>query len=255
MTKISGVLITFNEEQHLEKCLQSLVGVVDEIVVIDSFSSDETENICKKYGVLFFQQKFLGYIEQKNFAMNKCSHDYILSLDGDEALSEELRNEIIANKENLNFDGYYFNRMNNYCGTWLKHSNWYPDKKLRLVKKNSAIWKGGNPHDYLELYPDKTKRNFKGDILHWAYNTHSEHFLKIDNFTTIAANDFIKNKNKKIGFIKILINPFWKFINNYFLKKGFLDGYHGFIICVFASMGTFLKYIKIRELQNKQNSQ
>ncbi len=134
MIKISAVIITFNEERHLEKCLNSLVAIADEIVVVDSFSTDKTEAICKKFNVNFIQQKFLGYIEQKNFVISKAKYDYIISLDGDEALSDKLKASILKLKQNWEHDGYYCARLNNYCGQWINHSDWYPNRKLRMFK-------------------------------------------------------------------------------------------------------------------------
>ena len=133
--KLSAVIITFNEEAHLEKCLTSLENLADEILVVDSHSTDSTKLICQRFNVRFLEQKFLGYREQKNFALEKAKYDYILSLDGDEALSETLKNSILEVKKNWIKDGYYCNRMNNYCGQWIKNSDWYPDRKLRLFKK------------------------------------------------------------------------------------------------------------------------
>ncbi|RED44938.1 glycosyltransferase family 2 protein [Seonamhaeicola aphaedonensis] len=133
--KISAVIITYNEEEHLEKRLSSLIGIADEIVVVDSFSTDKTPEICKSFNVTFYQHAFEGYIEQKNYAVTLARHNYILSLDGDEALSETLKQSILKVKLHWAYDGYYCNRLNNYCGQWIKHSDWYPDKKLRLFKK------------------------------------------------------------------------------------------------------------------------
>ncbi len=252
MSKISGVIITFNEEQYIEKCLSSLVDVVDEIVVVDSFSTDKTKQICEKYKVVFIEQEFLGYLEQKNFALQRASHEYVLSLDGDEALSSELQEHILSIKNNLKFDGYELNRLNNYCGKWVRHTNWYPDSRIRLIKKDSGKWIGKNPHDFLELNQGSTKGKLKGDLLHWAYDTRSEHLQKVDYFTTIAAQSHIAKNKKKVGYFKILVNPWWKFIKSYIINKGFLDGYTGFTISIFAAFGTFVKYIKVKELQDKQ---
>ena len=256
MIKISGVVITYNEEKYIENCIQSMLEIADEIVIVDSYSTDRTKEICLKYNVRFIEQKFLGYIEQKNYANSLANGEYILSLDADEALSEELKKEVKALKQSNNLaDGYWVNRLNNYCGTWIKYSHWYPDKRIRLFKKDSGEWQGGNPHDFYTMYPNKKTAKIDADILHWAYDSISEHYLKIDNFTTIAAHSYIKNKNKKVGFVKIVFNPFWKFFQGYFLKKGFLDGFQGFVICCFASFGTFLKYVKIRELQQNAKKQ
>ncbi|MDO5977537.1 glycosyltransferase family 2 protein [Flavivirga spongiicola] len=251
MIKLSGVIITYNEEEHLEKCLKSLVGVVDEIVVVDSFSTDKTPEICEAYNVKFIQNKFEGYIEQKNYALSHAKYDYILSLDGDEALSDTLKKSILYTKEHWNFDGYYCNRLNNYCGQWIKHSDWYPDKKLRLFKKGNGEWKGINPHDRYTLKEGLKAGKLKGDLLHWIYRDYREHNLKVENFSSIAAQAYF-DLGKKSSLWKILFNPTWAFFKAYFLRLGFLDGLNGFVICVQTFNVTFLKYIKLYRLhQNK----
>ena len=253
MIKLSGVIITFNEERNIEKCLQSLMNVVDEIVVVDSFSTDCTKSICQKYNVKFIEQHFLGYIEQKNFALKQASNDFVVSLDGDEALSEILQKSIIKLKDNWNFDGYFSNRFNNFCGQWIKHSDWYPNKKLRVFDRRKAEWKGINPHDHIELHNSNGKTgHIKGDILHWTYQTYSEFNLKTEHFSTIAAKAHF-DLGKKAPFWKIVFNPFWAFFKAYFLRFGFLDGVNGFVICAQTANITFLKYTKLRELI-KQNS-
>ncbi|WP_040250448.1 glycosyltransferase family 2 protein [Psychroserpens mesophilus] len=247
MIKLSGVIITFNEERNIEKCLQSLVNVVDEIVVVDSFSTDNTKRICLKYNVKFIEQKFLGYIEQKNFALGHASNNVIVSLDGDEALSEELQESIITLKSNWQFDGYYCNRFNNFCGQWIKHSDWYPNKKLRVFDKRFAEWKGINPHDEIVLKDHRKAGKLKGDILHWTYQSYSEFNAKTEYFSTIAAQAYFE-KGKKAPFYKLIWNPFWAFFKAYFLRLGFLDGNNGYIISKETGKITYLKYKKLRKL-------
>tara|TARA_R110002050_G_scaffold68095_5_gene147729 strand:- start:38712 stop:39470 length:759 start_codon:yes stop_codon:yes gene_type:complete len=247
MIKVSAVIITFNEEEHLEKCLSSLVGIVDEIIVVDSFSTDRTPEICKAFSVSFFQHAFEGYIEQKNYAVTLAKYPYILSLDGDEALSEDLKTSIINVKSNWQFDGYYCNRLNNYCGQWIKHSDWYPDRKLRLFKKGCGSWKGINPHDRYTLDKNVKSGYLKGDLLHWIYRDYSEHNLKVERFSTIAANAYFK-LGKKSSLFKIIFRPSWAFFKAYFLRLGFLDGLNGLIICVQTYNVTFLKYVKLYRL-------
>ncbi|MEK6565704.1 MAG: glycosyltransferase family 2 protein, partial [Bacteroidota bacterium] len=133
MTRLSVVIITHNEEQNIARCLESIRGVADEIVVVDSFSTDKTRAICQKHGARFIRHKFEGHIEQKNFAMRQAKSPYILSLDADEALSPELRQSILDVKNNWASDGYRINRLTNYCGAWIRHCGWYPDTKLRLL--------------------------------------------------------------------------------------------------------------------------
>ncbi|MFV0540017.1 MAG: glycosyltransferase family 2 protein [Aestuariibaculum sp.] len=254
MIKLSGVIITFNEERNIERCLQSLVHVVDEIVVVDSFSTDNTKHICEKYKVKFIEQEFLGYIEQKNFALTQASHDYIVSLDGDEALSEKLQKSIINLKSNWKLDGYYANRFNNFCGQWIKYSDWYPNKKLRIFDRRKASWKGINPHDNIVLNNTNNKTgHLQGDILHWTYQTYSEFNLKTEHFSSIAAQAYF-NLGKKASIWNILFNPTWAFFKAYFLRFGFLDGLNGFVICVQTANITFLKYTKLRELYKNKTS-
>jgi glycosyltransferase involved in cell wall biosynthesis len=248
MLKLSGVIITFNEERNIEQCLKSLVNVVDEIVVVDSFSTDNTKNICTRFNVTFIEQKFLGYIEQKNFALAQASYDHVVSLDGDEALSEILQKSIVDLKTNWNVDGYYANRFNNFCGQWIKHSDWYPNKKLRVFDRRKAEWKGINPHDNVQLYDENVKTGYlKGDILHQTYQSYSEFNQKTEYFSTIAAQAYF-DKGKKASLWKIVWNPTWAFFKSYVLRLGFLDGFNGFVICVQTANITFLKYSKLREL-------
>ena len=168
-TKLSVVIITFNEEQNIERCLQSIVNIADEIIVLDSFSTDKTEEICKKFNVKFHQHKFDGHIQQKNRALGLAENDYVLSLDADEVPNEILLSEIMRIKANLSSDAYYFNRLTNYCGKWIKHCGWYPDQKLRIWNKNKGEWGGVNPHDKVIMQENTSLEYLKGDLLHYSY--------------------------------------------------------------------------------------
>lgn len=248
MLKLSGVIITFNEEHNIERCLKSLIDVVDEIVVVDSYSTDRTKSICQTYKVKFIEQKFLGYIEQKNFALDQASYDHVVSLDGDEALSETLQESIVKLKTDWMYDGYYANRFNNFCGQWIKHSDWYPNKKLRVFDRRKAKWHGTNPHDNVQLNDTNAKTGqLNGDILHKTYQTYSEFNQKTEYFSTIAAKAYF-DKGKKAPIWKIIWNPSWAFFKSYVLRLGFLDGFNGFVIGVQTANITFLKYSKLREL-------
>ena len=252
MIKFSATIITFNEERNIERCLKSLIPVVDEIVVVDSYSTDKTKEICLKHNVKFIEKSFLGYVEQKNFALQQTTHNYIVSLDADEALSEELQNAIIALKKSWKFDGYYCNRYNNFCGQWIKHSDWYPDKKIRVFDKQKIKWKGLEVHEKIAFNKKGTKAGYlKGDILHYNYKSYSEYNLQIHHFSSLSAKAYYK-LGKKAPFWKIVFNPSWAFFKSYFLRLGFLDGFNGFVICVQTANITFLKYTKLRELI-KQN--
>ena len=249
---LSAVIITYNEEEHLEKCLASLVDVCDEIIVVDSFSTDKTEEICRHYNVIFIQHKFEGYIEQKNFAIQQATHNYILSLDGDEALSDELKESILGIKAHWDHDGFYSSRLNNYCGQWIKHSDWYPDKKLRLFKKGSGKWKGINPHDSYRLKNGKKKGVLEGDLFHWIYRDYDEHKEKVENFSNIASKAYYK-LGIKSNYFKIITRPSWAFFKSYFLRLGILDGKNGYRICKQSFNVTLLKYQKLYKLWHQNN--
>ena len=192
MQKISAVIITFNEERYIEQCIRSLIDVADEIVVVDSLSTDRTPEICRNLGVKFIEQPFLGYKEQKNFALEQATHDYILSLDADEALSTELRNSILKAKNDWKFDGYKCYRLNNYCGQWMFHTSLYPERKLRLFDRRKGKWGGINPHDRFEMEPGSKIGMLNGDLLHWVYDSIEEHIAKINHFSTISSQEYFK---------------------------------------------------------------
>ena len=249
MIKLSCVIITFNEERNIGKCLESVKKVADEVVVIDSCSTDKTVEICKSYGARVIDHPFEGYIEQKNYALNHASNQYVLSLDADEALSDTLINSILLVKENWKCDGYTMNRLNNYCGKWIYHSGWYPDRKMRLFNKTKGSWKGVNPHDVFTLESGTTQEFLKGNLEHFSFSTVEEHISREKQFANIAASALFKN-GKKSGFIHVYMSPIFKFIRNYFLKLGFLDGYYGWVISSISAKGTYWKYSKLKELQN-----
>lgn len=253
MIKLSVVIITFNEEKNIERCLLSVKEVADEIIVLDSFSRDRTADICAKHGVKFFQHTFDGHIEQKNRAITFASYPHILSLDADEALDEELSRSVLAVKNNFDKDGYYMNRLTYYCGHWVRHCGWYPDTKLRLWDSRKGHWTGINPHDKYELMEgDKRTGHLKGDILHYSYYTLEDHYKQVEYFTNIAAKAYFE-RNKKAPLFKLLVNPVAKFIDHYFLKLGFLDGSAGYRISKISAYATYLKYKKIRVLYHQKD--
>lgn len=250
MIKLSAVIITFNEEKNIERCLLSLKEIADDIVVLDSYSKDQTKNICLKHNVQFVEHSFDGHIEQKNRAITFAKYPHVLSLDADEALSEELIKSIKEIKTNFNKQGYYINRLTNYCGHWVKHCGWYPDRKLRLWDSRLGKWTGINPHDKYEMHEgDKHTGFLKGDILHYSYYTLNDHYKQVEYFTTISAKAYI-DKGKTAPFYKLVVNPVAKFIHHYFIAMGFLDGLAGFRISKISAYATYLKYLKIRKLKN-----
>jgi len=248
MTKLSVVIITFNEENNIKRCLESVVDVADKIYVIDSFSTDKTEAICKSFNVEFMTHKFDGHIEQKNWAKDQVDTSLILSLDADEALDKNLIQSILEIKANPVLHGYKMNRLTNYCGKWIKHTGWYPDTKLRLWVNQKGEWTGENPHDEFKLFNKESKIGFlKGDILHYSYHYLEDHDKQIEYFTTIASKAFVKN-GKKPFFMQGYISGAVKFFKCYIIKLGFLDGKEGWIISKKSSYAAYLKYKKINEL-------
>ena len=254
MQKISVVIITYNEEKNIERCLKSVQSIADEIVVVDSFSTDKTKEICNAYQVKFITHAFEGHIEQKNWAITQATYPHVLSLDADECPDEILTQSILAVKKNGQAaDAYSFNRCNNYCGTWIKHGAWYPDKKLRLWDSRKGHWTGENPHDRYEMFDANVKiLHLKGDLLHYSYYSVTEHIAQGNKFSSIAAESSFQ-KDKKSNLISLIINPLWRFVRDYFFKLGFLDGRAGFIIAINTAHSTFLKYVKLYDL-NKKNT-
>ena len=251
MQSLSVVIITFNEEKNIGRCIDSVQPIADEIVILDSFSTDNTMRICKAKGATFHQRKFEGYIEQKNYALELAKHSYVLSLDADEALDGTLMNSILTIKKNFDSAAYTMNRCTNYCGKFIRHGLWYPDKKLRLFNKEKARWGGTNPHDKVKLDKEVTVKHLNGDILHYSYNSIEEHIQQNNKFSTISATAMYKRR-KRTNWWKILIHPWWTFFLGYFIRMGFLDGYYGFVIAVNAAHLTFLKHIKLLHLQRLQ---
>jgi glycosyltransferase involved in cell wall biosynthesis len=249
MPKLSVVIITFNEEKNIGRCIDSVAGIADEVVVVDSFSTDKTEEICRAKGAKFVQHKFPGHIEQKNYALTQSQYDHVLSLDADEALDETLRKSILDVKETWPSDGYEMNRLTNYCGSWVHHCGWYPDRKLRLFDKTKGKWDGINPHDKYEM-PGAKITKLKGDILHYSYYTTEDHYKQIEYFTNILSKAMYE-KGKKANIFKLYFSPSVKFIKDYFFRLGFMDGYAGWQICRLSAWATYVKYSKLKKLQNQ----
>lgn len=247
-SKLSIVIITFNEEKNIRRCLDSVKEVADEIIVVDSYSTDATEAICHEFGAKFSQNPFEGHIQQKNHAMHLASGDYILSLDADEALSDELKTSILKAKKTFTKEAYHVNRLTNYCGQWIHHSSWYPDRKLRLWKKGSGQWGGDNPHDKFIMEGEHSSEKLKGDLLHYSFYTVNQHIKQHQYFTDIAAR-VAYNKGKRSSILKLIIKPAFNFFSEYILRAGFLDGYYGYVICMNSAYANFLKYLKIYEIQ------
>lgn len=251
--KISAVIITFNEERNIGRCIDSLEGIADEIIVVDSLSTDSTAEIVTSKGATLVKHAFEGYIEQKNFAITCATFEYALSLDADEAISETLKQSLLEAKNDLKFDVYQFNRLTNFCGQWIKHCGWYPDVKKRLFKKSIGKWGGKNPHDKFIANSNAKVKHISGDLLHYSFYTTDEHLNTISKFTDIAARAYFE-KGIKSNVLKLIINPVSKFMRNYVFKLGFLDGYYGWLICTRTAHATYLKYAKLKKIQESERA-
>jgi glycosyltransferase involved in cell wall biosynthesis len=247
--KLSAVIITFNEEKNIGRCIASVKDVADEVVVLDSFSTDQTVLIATQNGATVHQQAFAGYIEQKNKALELATSEHVLCLDADEALDETLARSIQAEKEKVFAAGYSMNRCTSYCGKLIRHGNWYPDRKLRLFNKRLGRWGGINPHDRVVFDRPRKTRVLPGDILHYSYNNLEEHVLQNNRFSTISAESYF-DRGIRSNWLKMLANPCWTFTSGYLLKAGFLDGYFGLVIAINNAHLTFMKYYKLQALQN-----
>ena len=193
------------------------------------------------------------YVEQKNFAVSQATYDYVLCIDADEALSQELKQSILALKPHLQEeDAYSFNRLTNYAGVWVKSCGWYPDCSTRLFHRKKAHWGGDNPHDKVLLHSEQGKtRHLSGDLFHYSYDSVTEHVAQTNRFTTIAAHAAYE-KGVRSSLFKIASRAFFCFIKCYFLRRGFLDGKYGLVISFINTMAVLLKYTKIKELQENK---
>ncbi len=246
--KLSVTIITHNESQNIARCIHSVQSIADDIIAVDSFSTDNTVELAKALGARVVLQQFLGHIEQKNFAISQALFPFILSLDADEAIDDTLVKEIQQIKESNNIaDGYITNRYNNYCGQWINHGAWQSDLKLRLWNSQKGKWGGLNPHDKFEMQAGSKIETLKGKILHWSYHSIAEHEGKVEYFSTIAAKAY-QVKGKKSSYFKIWFSPIFRFVRDYILKLGFLDGKFGFIIAKLTAKEVKLKYKKLMEL-------
>lgn len=250
MPSLSVVIITFNEERNIGRCLESIREIADDIVIVDSFSTDQTETICKKYPVNFVQRAWEGYSATKNFANGLAKHDWILSLDADEALSDELKESILVMKKGSVLQTCSFNRLTNYCGSWIRHCGWYPDVKLRIFDRRITFWKG-DIHEELVSNKPVDITHLKGDCLHYSYYGIEEHYKQAEKFSTLSAANMF-GKGKRSSAIQANLRAAAKFLRNYIFKLGFLDGRKGYVVCRITAYETWQKYHKLAILSKEK---
>jgi len=223
---------------------------VDEIVVLDCYSTDRTEEICRQHDVVFIQHAIRGQIEQKNFGIAQATFPYILSLEANECLSEALIESLKLVKKDWKHDAYYFRRLTNYCGNWIRHTSWYRNPKLRLWNSKSGKWGGFDPYPAFLLESGASKKFLKGDILHYSFNNITEHVKQIDTCSTIAAQSYFKS-GKRSRLIDITLRPLWSFMDDFFIKLGLLDGYRGLLLSINSAHAIFISYVKLRILHKE----
>lgn len=241
--KISATIITHNEERNLQRAMESL-RCADEILVVDSGSTDRTVEIAEKLGARVIDSPWPGYAKQKNFAAESAGNDWILSLDADESLSEALEAEIWRFKKGEpEHDAYTMPRMARYLGRWIRHSGWYPDRKVRLYHRDKATWEGDYVHESVKV--TGTLGHMEGNLLHFTCDSLSEHIKTMDRYTTLAAEQLVASK-QKVTWGRLILEPPWTFFNTYVVKAGFLDGVEGLAIANMAALYNFLKYAKAR---------
>lgn len=248
--RITAAIITLNEERNIGRCLASLENVVDEIIVMDSGSTDATEAICKQKGVVFYRQDWLGYAQQKNALNEKASFEMIFSIDADEALSPELASEIIELKSKAQVGYYSLNRLTNYCGSWIYHSGWFPDIKVRLFPK-TTLWTGELVHEQLALEGGQPIYHLKGLLHHYSYYSHDQHRRRADHYSTLTAKKYVL-EGRTTFWGQPAISAMARFLSMYVLKLGFMDGMAGFHIARISAASNYFKYKEVQRLTREK---
>jgi glycosyltransferase involved in cell wall biosynthesis len=252
MRPISATIITHNEAANIEEALRSAAWA-DEIVVVDSGSSDATVEICRRYTHRVFHRDWTGYVDQKNFAVDQSSHDWIFSLDADERVSAELLEEMQSlREEGVGHPGYRIPRVAFFMGRWIRHGDWYPDYQLRLFHRKYGRWQGGRVHESVKV--QGIPGLLKGEILHYTYRSLSDYLKRLEVYSTLAAADY-DQRGKVASGLKLLGNPVVTFVKAYFLRRGFLDGVPGLMVAIMGAVSVYFKYAKLYELQrNSKNT-
>lgn len=243
--KITATIITLNEERNIARAIESL-RCCDEILVLDSGSVDRTTELAVKLGARLVENPWRGYAGQKNAAAEQASHDWILSLDADEALSEALEGEIWnLKKKGPECNAYTMPRLAQYLGRWILHSGWYPDRKVRLYDRRKARWVGDFVHESVKV--EGRIGHLESNLLHFTCDSLSEHLKTMDRYTTLAAEELV-SRHQQVWWRHLILAPAWTFTRTYFLQRGFLDGMEGLTIAYMAALYTFLKYAKARNM-------
>ncbi|MBZ0272933.1 glycosyltransferase family 2 protein [bacterium] len=246
--KLTATIITKNEESNIERCVRAL-AFADEVLVLDSGSTDRTVEIARSLGARVEVTDWPGHVKQKQRAVDRATHDTILAIDADEVVTDELRASIqrVLNASDL-AAGYELTRKTFYLGRWIEHCGWYPEWRVRLFDRRRARWTGFDPHDRVAC--DGKPGRLAGDLLHYSYRDIAHHLTRINEYTTTMAHEH-RAAGKHARVRDVLIRPWWNFLKKYFLQRGFLDGVPGLIVCVLAAYYVFLKYAKLWELSRR----
>jgi glycosyltransferase involved in cell wall biosynthesis len=246
---LSCCIIAMDEEDRIEDCLAS-VAFCDEIVLVDSHSSDRTRELAAARGARVVERDWPGHVAQKEFAIRAATHEWVLCVDADERVSDELRAEIEALRASgfPRHAGWRCPRLSNYLGTWVRHGTWYPDRQLRLFDRRRARWGGHDPHDRVELEPGATCGELAGDLFHHPYRSFADHLATIDQYTTLMARGMFA-RGRRTGLAELFVRPWVRFARFYFLKRGFLLGKKGLVLALLAAHYVRLKYMKLLVLE------
>jgi glycosyltransferase involved in cell wall biosynthesis len=250
---ISVCIISGAEAHRIGQALKSVAGWTSEIIVVlNEDVRDGTDKIAESFGAKVYREPWKGHKAQKNSALEKATNEWVLGLDADEAVSDELRDSIhsaFADRETITkCSGFYFPRMTFYCGRWIRHGDWYPDYQRRLARKDCARWGGVDPHDKLEVRGRMEK--LSGDLHHFSNPTLNDQITKIVMFSDEFARQATLNNNRA-GVVDLVLRPFWRFFRGYILRRGFLDGRAGFYIASLTAFATLTRYMKVIEAQQK----
>ena len=249
--KISATIIVFNERDNISEVCKT-VSWADEIVIVDSSSSDGTAEIAREYTDKVFEREFRGYKDKHEFADSMTTGDWIFWIDADERVTPELLSSIEAlrKKEDRDLpDGFRIARKTWYAGRWIKHCGWYPDYQMRLYRRSASYWDGVAPHQTARV--QGRVETLEGELLHYTKRDLSEHHRVIDSYSTLAAEHLVEN-GATSGGLKMLVAAIGGFVRTYVAKQGFRDGVQGLMIAIFTAYGAFLKHAKVWELRNSQ---
>jgi len=250
MSKLSVVIITYNEEENIRGCLES-ANWSDEIVVVDSFSTDRTVEIAREFTPNVFQNRWTNFSQQKNLALEKASNEWVLNVDADERVTPELKKEIlrILNSGFISANGYYIPLRNHYLGKWIRHCGWYPDYHLRLFRKGKGRFNERTVHE--SVIVEGKKGYLKSHLQHFSYKNLSDHLARIDKYAALTAQE-MHGRGKRTTAFDLLFRPLARFIRMYLIKRGFLDGIYGLIVSLMGSFYVFIKYVKLWELSKRK---